>query len=81
MTILLLQCMEPLKMKSIPSKAEWKDGEKPILMILLEILDSSELETLRHLSYMNQKIALLFNQVGSIILTPAIARFLTDFSV
>lgn len=67
-------------MKSIHSKAEWKDGEKPILMILLELLDSSELETLRHFCYMNQKITPLFKPFGFIILTPAIARFLTDSS-
>lgn len=68
-------------MKSIHSKAVWKDGEKPLLMILLELLNLSELETLRHFYHMDQKITPLFKPFGSIILTSTIARFLTDSSV
>lgn len=64
MIILLLQCMESLKMKSIHSKAEWKDGEKPILKILLELLDSSELETLRHLLHEPKKSPLYLSHLG-----------------
>ena len=48
---------------------------------MLEVLDPSELETLRHFSYMNQKITLLFKPVGPIIMTPAIARFLKNSAV
>ena len=79
--ILLLQCLELLKMRPIHSKTEWKEGEKPILLILLELLDPFELQILRHFSYKNQKTTLLFKPIGSIILTLAIARFLTVSAV